>query len=150
MSKSSNNFSNAFKGVVMMATASFTFVLILSVLPMIGSLVATGFELDKILLQNLDLLIILLGAGIPVGIMLGILASSIKRRRLFTLILSGFVFYWLVIIVAILLATRFSFSSSDLGILFSMSIWAMLAYSVFTLPLIAFGIFVLERWTRKK
>lgn len=133
-----------------MSTASIAFVLIISVFPIIGSLITPGFELGKVLMQNLDLLIILLGVGIPVGIMLGILASAIKRRRLFTLILSGFIFYWLMIIVIVLFATGFTFSSSDLGILFSLSVWAMLAYSVFTLPLIMVGIFILERWTRKK
>lgn len=150
MSKFSKNSTNALKGISVMAVASFTFVLIISVFPIIGSLVTPGVELGKVLKQNLDLLIILLGVGIPVGIMLGILASAIKRRRLFTLILSGFIFYWLLIIVIILITTGFSFASSELGILFSLSVWAMLAYSVFTLPLITLGIFILERWTRKK
>jgi hypothetical protein len=150
MSKFSKNSSNALKGIIVMATASIAFVLIISVFPIIGSLVTPGFQLGEVLKQNFDLLIILLGVGIPVGIMLGILASAIKRRRLFMLILCGFIFYWLMIIGVILLATGFSFTSSDLGILFSMSVWAMLAYSVFTLPLIMLGIFILERWTRKK
>ena len=150
MSKFLKNISNALKGVAVMAMASFTFVLIVSLCPVIGSLVATGFELGEMLLQNIDLLIILLGVGTPVGVMIGILAPSIKRRRLFALVLFGFIFYWLAIIVVILLATGFSFSSSDLGILFSMSIWAMLAYSVFTLPLITIGVFILERQTRRK
>lgn len=150
MSKFLKNISNALKGVTVMAMASFIFVLIVSLFPVIGSFVATGFELGEMLLQNIDLLIILLGVGTPVGVMIGILAPSIKRRRLFALVLFGFIFYWLAIIVVILLATGFSFSSSDLGILFSMSIWAMLAYSVFTLPLITIGVFILERQTRRK
>lgn len=150
MSKLTKHFTNALKGAVIMVSASFIFVLLLTIFPLVGGLATPDLQLKTILLQHLDLFLLIAGAGIPLGVMIGILAPAIKQKRLFLLTLIGLVSYWLIIIVILLVATGFKISLAELGNIFLLSLWAMLAYSVFAIPILALVIFILERWTRRK
>ncbi len=150
MSKLSQHFKNALKGATVMVGASLVFSILLSIFPLIGSIIVSEFSLKSVLSQNFDLFLLIAGTGIPIGIMVGIITPAIKQKRLFFLTLTGLIAYWLLIIIILLFSTGFKISTSDLGNVFLLSIWAMLAYSVFAIPVLALVIFLVERWTRKK
>ncbi len=149
MKKTQAFFSNSFKGILMLLAASGAFVLFLSVFPLIGSITTSGFPLGKVLFDNLQLLLILCLVSIPLGFFLGSLAGKLKRKRIFWMIILGLIFYWLMILLVIMLMSKFSFSGRDFSEIIRLSDWAMLAYSMFAVPLIILAVFFLEKWTRK-
>ena len=149
MNKILQYFSNSFKGILILFAASFAFILFISIFPLIGSLTVSGFPLQNIMLDNLHLLIILCAASIPLGFFLGIIAGKLKHKRILWMILLGLVFYWLMILLLLVIFSKFSFSGQDLTDLLKLSVWAMLAYSMFAMPFIIISVFLLERWTRK-
>ena len=140
---------NSFKGIIMMLAASLVFVLFISVFPLIGSLTTSGFPLKNVMLDNFRLFIILALISIPLGFFIGIIAGRLKNKRMLWLIILGLLFYWLMIVLVILFMSKFSFSGKDFSDVFQLSVWAMLAYSFFAVPLVIMGVFLLERWTRK-
>ena len=142
--------SNSFKGMLMLLAASLAFVLFISVFPLIGSFTTSGFPLGNVMLNNLHLLIILCLVSVPLGFFLGFIAGKLKKKRIFWMILLGLVLYWLIIMLVIMLMSKFSFSGSDFSYILQLSVWAMLAYSMFAMPLVILSVFFLEKWTRKK
>jgi hypothetical protein len=150
MKKTSIFFSNSFKGIIMLLAASLVFVFFLSVFPLIGSLTTGGFPLGSVMLDNLQLLIMLCLVSIPLGFFLGFLVGKLKKKRIFWMIILGFIFYWLMILLIIMIMAKFSFSGNDFSDILRLSAWAMLAYSMFAVPLVILAVFLLERWTRKK
>lgn len=141
--------TSSFKGIAMLLAASVVFVLFISVFPLIGSLTTSGFPIKDVMLDNFHLLIILSLISIPLGFFLGIIAGRLKNKRILWMILLGLLFYWLMILLVILFMSKFSFSGQDFSDIFQLSVWAMLAYSFFAVPLVIMAVFLLERWTRK-
>lgn len=140
---------SSFKGILILLAASLIFVLIISAFPLIGSLTTPGFPLKNVMFDNFHLLIILSLISIPLGFFLGIIAKRLTNKRMLWMILLGFLFYWLMILLVILIMTKFSFSGRDISDIFQLSVWAMLAYSFFAVPMVIMAVFLLERWTRK-
>jgi hypothetical protein len=134
---------------MMLLAASLVFIVFISVFPLIGSFTTSGFPLKDILLDNLHLLVILCAISIPLGFFLGYLAGMLKRKRIFWMIILGLVFYWLMLLLVILAMSKFSLKGNDIVEILQLSIWAMLAYSMFAVPLVILSVFLLEKWTRK-
>ena len=133
----------------MLMAASFVFVTFISFFPIIGSFTTSGFPLKDVLLDNLHLLVILCATSIPLGFFLGFLAGMLKRKRIFWMIMLGLVFYWLMLLLVILVMSKFSLKGNDIVEILQLSVWAMLAYSMFAVPLVILAVFLLEKWTRK-
>ena len=143
-------FINGVKGILTLVGASLIFVAVITIFPLIGSLTTKGFPLGQVLLDMLHLLIILAAVNIPLGFFLGSIAGKLKQKRILYLTLLGFVFYWLIILLAILAFSKFILSMSIFANLVRLSVWAMLAYSFYAVPFIIAAVFLLEKWTRKK
>lgn len=141
--------ANSFKGIMMLLAASLVFIIFISVFPLIGSFITSGFPLKDVLLDNLHLLVILCAISIPLGFFLGFLAGMLKRKRIFWMIILGLVFYWLMLLLVILAMSKFSLKGNDIVEILQLSVWAMLAYSMFAVPLVILAVFLLEKWTRK-
>ena len=141
--------SNSFKSIVMLLAASLSFVLIITLFPLFGSLFVKGFSIGNVLMDNLKLLLMLSMVSVALGFFLGGLASALSKNRMFWMILGGFLFYWLMIVLVILLMSGFAVSGRDFPEIFILSVWAMVAYAVFAVPLVIFVIFFIEKWTRK-
>jgi hypothetical protein len=45
--------------------------------------------------------------------------------------------------------SKFSLKGNDIVEILQLSVWAMLAYSMFAVPLVILAVFLLEKWTRK-
>jgi hypothetical protein len=140
---------NSFKGIMMLLAASLVFIIFISVFPLIGLFTTSGFPLKDVLLDNLHLLVILCAISIPLGFFLGFLAGMLKRKRIFWMIILGLVFYWLMLLLVILAMSKFSLKGNDIVEILQLSVWAMLAYSMFAVPLVILAVFLLEKWTRK-
>ena len=134
----------------MIMAASVAFILFISIFPLIGSLTTSGFPLGNVMRDNFHLLVILCLVSIPLGFFLGFLAGKLKRKRIFWMVILGLAFYWLMILLLIMIMSKFSFSGRDFVEILQLSVWAMLAYSMFAVPLVILAVFFLERWTRKK
>jgi len=65
------------------------------------------------------------------------------------MIMLGLVFYWLMLLLVILVMSKFSLKGNDIVEILQLSVWAMLAYSMFAVPLVILAVFLLEKWTRK-
>ena len=133
----------------MLIAASVAFIVFISVFPAIGSLTVKAFPLKDVLIDNLKLLLILCVVSIPLGFFTGILAGKLKKKRIFWMIMLSLLFYWLMIILVIIVVSKFSLSAKDFSEVIQLSVWAMLAYSMFAMPLIIMAVFLLEKWTRK-
>ena len=140
---------SSFKGITMLLAASLVFVLFISVFPLIGSLTTSGFPLKDVMIDNFYLLVILALISVPLGFFLGIIAGRLKNMRILWMVLLGLLFYWLMILLVILFMSKFSFAGQDISDIFQLSVWAMLAYSFFAVPMVIMAVFLLERWTRK-
>jgi hypothetical protein len=140
---------NSFKGVLMLLAASLVFIIFISIFPFIGSFTTSGFPLKSVLLDNLHLLVILCAICIPLGFFLGFLAGMLKRKRIFWMIMLGLIFYWLMLLLVILAMSKFSLKGNDIVEILQLSVWAMLTYSMFAVPLVILAVFLLEKWTRK-
>lgn len=149
MKNFSDYLANSFKGIMMLLAASLVFVIFISVFPIIGSFTTSDFPLKNVLLDNLHLLVILCAISIPLGFFLGFLAGMLKRKRIFWMIMLGLVFYWLMLLLVILAVSKFSLKGNDIVEILQLSVWAMLAYSMFAVPLVILAVFLLEKWTRK-
>lgn len=133
----------------MLLIASVAFVLFISIFPLIGSLTVSGFPLQAVMLDNLHLLILLCVISLPLGLCLGIIAGRLKRKRIFWMILLGLLFYWTCILLIILFTSKSFIIGTDFSDVLRISIWAMLAYSLFAVPFVILAVFFIERWTRK-
>jgi len=105
-------FSNAFKGILMLLAASVAFELFISVFPLIGSLTTSGFPLGNVMLDNLHLLLILCLVSIPLGFFLGLLAGKLQKKRMFWMVILGLAFYWLMILLVIMIMSKFPFQAA--------------------------------------
>ncbi len=143
-------FINGYKGIFTLVCASLIFVAALTVFPIIGSLTIKGFPLSQVLLDQIHLLLILAAVNIPLGFFLGSIAGKLKQKRILFLSLLGFVFYWLIILLVILIFSKSNFSLNLFSSLIRLSVWAMLAYSFYAVPFIMAAVFLLEKWTRRK
>jgi len=106
--------------------------------------------LGNVMRDNFHLLVILCLVSIPLGFFLSFLAGKLKRKRIFWMVILGLAFYWLMILLLIMIMSKFSFSGRDFVEILQLSVWAMLAYSMFAVPMVILAVFFLERWTRKK
>jgi hypothetical protein len=141
--------ADSLKAILILLAASAAFIILISVFPLLGSLTVENFPLSDVLLDNARLLLILCVLSIPLGFFLGFLAGKIKSRRMFWLILLGLVSYWLIILATMMILSGFSLSGTGFVDLIKISLWAMLAYSMFAMPFVVLAIFFIERWTRK-
>ncbi|NTW33380.1 MAG: hypothetical protein HGB12_12285 [Bacteroidetes bacterium] len=149
MKKTKEIFISSFKGFYITDVASLVFIVAISIFQIIGSFSVEKFPLMEVLYNNLKLLLILCVLGLPVGLYIGLYAGKMKLKRLFWMLLVSFFIFWLMIIIVIILKSDFSFSGNYINDILQMSVWAMLAYSFFAVPLIIMTVFFIERWKRK-
>ena len=140
----------AFKSVIVLAAASVVFIMALIFFTLTGSIASGSFTLGRMITDDFYLLLTLLAVSIPLGILIAPLAVSVNRKHLFWLLTFALVVYWFVILLSIFLMSKFSLNGKDLAEVFQLSVWAMLAYSYFAVPIMLLSVFLLARWTKKK
>jgi len=144
---------NALKSFVVFFASSLTFVIIITIFPLIGSLTMNGFPIIQVIKDNFRLLIPLFFVCIIISPFVGWASYKIQKRRFLYLLLMGFGACMLAILAVMLMyfQTGFSnFNESDLNSFILIAVWAFIAYSFFSIPVLIPAILLIEKWTRNK
>jgi len=149
MKKTKEIFLCSVKGFFITEIVSLVFIIAISIFQLIAYFLTEKFPISEVLYNNLKLLLILCILGLPIGLFLGLFAGKMKNKRLFWMVLLSFLIFWLIIIIAIILNSKFTFSGAYINDILQMSVWAMLAYSFFAVPLIIIAVFFIVRLKRK-
>lgn len=147
-SLSPNFIINMLKSFIVLFSGSVVFVGVFIVLALIGSGNVEDFPLKQVIIENLELLI-------PLGITCMITApiysyflTDTKPKRLLRLFMLDILFCWLAIII-----TMIAFSEgaviNDIGSLLGISIYMLIAMSIFAAPIIVPATFILNKWAKK-
>jgi len=138
-----------FKSFCASEIAAFVFILVISVIQLIFSLLNGNISFADVFFNILKLLLNLCIIGIPLSMYLALFASKIKQKRQFWMVIISFFLFWILTITIIIAKSELLFSGFYVSNVLQMSVWAMLAYSFIALPLILMLVFFIERSKKK-
>lgn len=148
-----NSFSpiwkNSLKAFLLLVSGAFTFILIITILPFIGSLLLPDFPLWRVIKENFALLIPLTLFSFFISPLLGFAGSILKYKRIRWLIFAGIAAYWFAVFFILLVFSNFSLLNENLFNVFILTFWGFAAYSLFSLPILIPVILLFEKWSRK-
>lgn len=155
MNRSKNNpagmiFRNALRSFTVLFFSSFAFILFITIFPLIGSFTTTHFPIQQVIKDNFKLLVPLFIASVLISPLFGIAATTIRKKRFLFLFLIGIGGCLLAIISVMLFWSGLTVAKEDLSSFAAISLWALAAYSFFSLPILVPAIIIIERWTREK
>lgn len=112
-------------------------------------------QIDMAGIEELGALLFLIPAFPIIGLLLGFVATKIQTRRFLKLFLLGLLLIYIAAIILsfILIITDDSKMIQGFEIISSVFFLATVGffiYGVFLIPILLFGIYFLERWTRPK
>lgn len=137
--------SNTLKSFAVLFLGSLSFVLIITIFPLIGSVTMDDFPLVQAIKDNFKLLIPLLITSLLISPLLGWASSRTAKKRFLILFLVGLLGCWLAVISVMFMWLGFTIFTGKFIVL---SLWGSVAYSLFSLPVLVPVIIVIERWTR--
>ncbi len=128
--------------------------LLISIFPLLG-LALVFSQIDVTGIEELGALLFLIPAFPIIGLLLGYAATKIQTRRFLKLFLLGLVSIYIAAIILsfILIITDDSKIIQGFEIVssvFFLGTVGFFIYGVFLIPILLFGIYFLERWTRPK
>jgi hypothetical protein len=141
--------ANSIKGIAMFLVASGIFILLISILAFSESSATSEFPLQDVMYKHFQLFILLCIVSIPIGFVIGIINDNLSKKRIFWSSLTGLILYWLMIILVIMIKTGFSLSNKGFSETIKISLWAMLSYTMFAVPLIVIAAFLIGHHIRK-
>ena len=145
-----NDFSkNSIKSLVVLSLSSLSFVILITIFPLIGSLTMDDFPILQVVKDNFKLLIPLLIVNLLISPLFGWASCKFRKKRIFYLMLIGIGGCWLAIIFVLLMWSNFTIIN-EFGSFLVLSAWALGAYSFFSFPILVPAIIIIERWTREK
>ena len=128
---------------------SILFVSIMTLFPLIRSLTVGNFPIQQVIKDNFELLIPLFIVCILISPLFGLATYRLKKRRFLYLFIIGIGSCWIAIVLVMLMWSNFKIYNNDIGLLMLLSIWALIAYSFFSLPVLIPAIFIIEKWTQQ-
>jgi hypothetical protein len=143
-------FRNTLISMAVLFCASLAFVFIITLFPLIGSLTMDHFPMRQVIRENFTLLPPLLAVSLLISPWLGWCSYRFLKKRFLKLLLLGLAGNWLAIAVVMLLWTGLQLSTDDIFNMLLLSFWALLAYSLYSIPVMVPAFLLIERWTRRK
>lgn len=140
---------NTIKTFTILLMGSLVFVIIITTFPLIGSLTIDNFPIHQVIKDNFKLLIPLITVSIIISPLLGWASNKLKKKRFLKLLLIGLAGNWLAIIFVMLIWSNFNINKNDIDSYLFLSLWAFIAYSGFSIPILISAILIIEKWTRK-
>ena len=144
-----NFFKSTLKSFTVFSLSSLAFILIICFFPLMGTITVANFPLKQAISDNFKLFIPLLIVCIIISPLIGWACSKIKKKRFIYLLLIGFVCNWFAIISVMLMMSNFTIGKEDIETFMLLSVWGLVTYSIFSLPLLTLAIFLIERWTSR-
>jgi hypothetical protein len=140
--------SNSIKSFLILLLSSLIFVTIITLFPLIGSLTIDNIPIGQVIKDNLKLLVPLIFVSLIISPFLGWASLKILKKRILTLTAIGLVGNWIAIIFVMLIWSNFNVNKNEIDSYLFLSLWAFVAYSVFSIPIIVPSILIIEKWTR--
>ncbi len=140
---------NTLKSFTILFLASLAFVSVITIFHLIGSLTMNDFPIIQVIKDNFSLLIPLGIVSMLLSPLLGWAGYKFIKKRFLKLLALGVLGNWIAIISIMLVWSNFSVNNEDIGSFLFLSVWALVAYSFFSIPILTLSIFIIERWTRK-
>lgn len=137
---------NTLKSLVVLLLASLAFVCLITMFPLIGSLSIDHFPILQVVKDNFSLLPPLCLVSILISPVFGWASKRFQRKRFLYLLMFGAAVCQLAILLVMYLWSPFRLE--DTGTIFLVWVWAFLAYSFVSIPILAPAILLIERWTR--
>ncbi|MBI5538758.1 MAG: hypothetical protein HY951_01765 [Bacteroidia bacterium] len=141
--------SNSIKSFFVLIIGSLLFVTIITIFPLIGSLTMDNFPIMQVIKDNFKLLFPLIAVSLIICPVLGWASNKIKKKRFLKLLLIGLVANWIAILLVMLMWSKFNINKNDIDSFLFLSLWAFLAYSGFSIPILVPAVLIIEKWTRK-
>lgn len=140
--------SNSIKSFLILLLSTLIFVTIITLFPLIGSLTIDNIPIGQVIKDNLKLLVLLIFVSLIISPFLGWASLKILKKRILTLTAIGLVGNWIAIIFVMLIWSNFNVNKNEIDSYLFLSLWAFVAYSVFSIPIIVPSILIIEKWTR--
>ena len=140
--------SNSIKSFLILLLSSLIFLTIITLFPLIGSLTIDNIPIGQVIKDNLKLLVPLIFVSLIISPFLGWASLKILKKRILTLTAIGLVGNWIAIIFVMLIWSNFNVNKNEIDSYLFLSLWAFVAYSVFSIPIIVPSILIIEKWTR--
>lgn len=150
MSGIAQNFGKAFKQMLVLIASALLFTIVRGLVSFIGSVFSDTIIFKALSIQILQLFGLTAALLIPLGLMFGLISKGNHSKKLLIHAWLGFLCYWLLVIAIIIVASGFKNIISDFWNIFQLSIWAMLAYSIYAVPLVTLLIFIIEQRSGRK
>jgi putative effector of murein hydrolase len=141
--------SNSIKSLFILLIGSLLFVTIITLFPLIGSLTIYNFPIGQVIKDNFKLLVPLIFVSLIISPFLGWASFKILKKRFLKLLAIGLIGNWIAIILVMLIWSNFNVDKNEIDSYLFLSLWAFLAYSGFSIPILVPSILIIERWTRK-
>lgn len=141
--------TNTIKSFTVLLIGSLVFVIIITIFPLIGSLTMDNFPIIQVIKDNFKLLVPLIAVSILISPLLGWASYKLKKKRFLKLLLIGLIGNWIAILLVMLIWSKFNINRNDIDSYLFLSLWAFVAYSGFSIPILVPAILIIERWTRK-
>lgn len=141
-------FINTLKSIIVLILGSFVFVSIITIFPLIGSFTTPDFPIKQVIKENFQLMIPLSIVSFIIAPLLGLATKKVKKKRMFYLLIIGLFANWIAIIAVMLFWSKFTIYQEDLLSAFIVSLFALIIYSLFSLPILIPSMLILEKWTR--
>lgn len=137
--------SNSFKGVFFFGIASIVFVLLLFLFSLILNYLNDNktFFWEEISIKYLFFAIYLLFISIPIGIFIGLYNNVCSFKKIFFVSFLTIFFYWIVFQFVVLFNNSFQFTNNWVLNTTNTSLYGILSYPIFILPIIFILFFLL-------
>jgi len=139
---------NTLKSFTVLFGASILFVFAITLFPLIGALTINNLPIQDIIKDNFALLLPLFIVCILTSPLFGLATFRLKKKRLLYLFIIGIGSCWIAIIAVMLMWSNFTIADKDVSLMMMLSVWTLVAYSFFSLPILIPSIFIIEKWTR--
>ncbi|OFX34495.1 MAG: hypothetical protein A2X08_10320 [Bacteroidetes bacterium GWA2_32_17] len=140
---------NTIKSFTILLIGSLLFVIIITIFPLIGSLTIDNFPIIQVIKDNFKLLVPLIAVSILISPLLGWASNKLKKKRFLKLLIIGLAGNWLAIIFVMLIWSNFNINHNDIDSYLFLSLWAFIAYSGFSIPILVPEVLIIEKWTKK-
>ena len=135
------------KALIILFSGALAFTLIISIFPLIGSLFLDNFPIGRVLKENFSLLIPLSVFCICIAPLLSFIATIFRYNRIRWLLVIGILGYWVAVFLVMLFMSNFYLVYESFINVLILSIWGILAYSFFSLPILIPAIILFEKWS---
>ena len=141
---------NILKALVIFLLASLAFVCLITLFPLISSLWTKNLDIGQIIKDNFSLLAPLSIMSVIVSPLFGLACRYMKKHRIVKLIIMGVISIWIATLIAMVMQANTLVAAEGIYFVLFASLWAVAAFSFYSIPILIPALIILERWTRIK